>query len=510
MKSPLIFLLAFLTSLSLARSADLATRGLTLNQCVQLALQHNYDIQIERLTPTIARFDLSGSYGVYEPSFNFSAGDRFLNQPSGFDAKKSGIDFPYELTTDSVGAGISGRLPTGLSYDFQANSSYQQALTDFNLLPTTAGLFRPDGIRHTNQFSATAGITLRQPLLKDFWIDAYRQKIRVNAKNLKISEMGLRWQVMNTVNAVQQTYYDLVFAREKVRAEEHALELANRLLEETRKRVRVGDLAELAEKQIQSQVETLHTDLFSSEQAFSHQQNALKRLMTDDFRAWADVAIDPVEGLIAVPEIFDRTESWRNALGGRPDLVQARLELERQGIIVRYHYNQLFPSLDLVGGYGVQGGAGSFSESLGNIRDQTYPQYAYGVTLSFPLGNRTARNSYKATQTLQQQAALKLKKMEQDALVQVDDSLKLAQSDYRRTISSREARVYAEAALKVEERKLQEGLSTPFFVLQFQQKLTDARTIEIRALADYNKGLAQLALNEGTTMEKNHLVVDLK
>ena len=31
---------------------------------------------------------------------------------------------------------------------------------------------------------------------------------------------------------------------------------------------------------------------------------------------------------------------------------------------------------------------------------------------------------------------------------------------------------------------------------------------EIRALADYNKALSQLALNEGSTLEKNHLSVD--
>ena len=100
--------------------------------------------------------------------------------------------------------------------------------------------------------------------------------------------------------------------------------------------------------------------------------------------------------------------------------------------------------------------------------------------------------------------------MEQDVLVQVDDSLKLARSVYKRTNSTREARVYAEAALEAEQKKLQNGVSTPFVVLQLQQKLTDARTAEIRALSDYNKALAQLALNEGSTLEKNHLGVEVK
>jgi len=233
--------------------------------------------------------------------------------------------------------------------------------------------------------------------------------------------------------------------------------------------------------------------------------------MTDEFQTWVDVTVEPSEGLIAVPQMFDRSDSWRNAIASRPDLVQLRLELEKQGIVVHYRFNQIFPRLDLVGGYGLQGWENSLGDTLGDIRNQSNPIYSYGIEFSIPLGgNRAARNSYKASRAAKQQAALQLKKMEQDVLVQVDDSLKLARSVYKRTNSTREARVYAEEALEAEEKKLQNGVSTPFVVLQLQQKLTDTRTAEIRALSDYNKALAQLALNEGSTLEKNHLSMEVK
>ena len=494
-----------------ARSEDQTPRLLSLSDCIQMALQHNYDVQIERLTPEIARYNLDGSYGAYEPSFNASAGERFLNQPGTFDPKKSGVDAPYELTTDSLGLGIAGLLPSGLSFDAEATASFLSARTDFSLSPKDAVLFPPNGVRDTNQYFSITAVTLRQPLLRDFWIDAYRQKIRVNKKNLKISEMALRWKIMNTINAVQQTYYEVVFAREKIRVEEKALELANQLLKQTSKRVEVGDLPPLDEKQAEAQVQTVQSDLYAAEQALAEQQNALKNLTTDEFQTWVDVTVEPSEGLIAVPQMFDRSDSWQNAIGSRPDLVQLRLELEKQGIIVRYRFNQIFPRLDLVGGYGFQGWDDSLGKTLGDIRDQSNPIYSYGVEFSVPLGgNRAARNSYKASRAAKQQAALQLRKMEQDVLVQVDDSLKLARSVYKRTSSTREARVYAEAALEAEEKKLQNGVSTPFVVLQLQQKLTDARTAEIRSLSDYNKALAQLALNEGSTLEKNHLSVEVK
>src|SRR2546430_9993661 len=119
--------------------------------------------------------------------------------------------------------------------------------------------------------------------------------------------------------------------------------------------VEVGDLPPLDEKQSEAQVQTVQTDLYAAEQALAEQQNILKNLMTDEFQTWVDVSVEPSEGLIAVPQLFDRPDSWRNAIGSRPDLVQLRLELEKQGIVVRYRFNQIFPRLDLVGGYGLQG-----------------------------------------------------------------------------------------------------------------------------------------------------------
>jgi hypothetical protein len=41
--------------------------------------------------------------------------------------------------------------------------------------------------------------------------------------------------------------------------------------------------------------------------------------------------------------------------------------------------------------------------------------------------------------------------------------------------------------------------------LQFQDNLTAARSAEISALSDYNTALEQLALDEGITLERNHI-----
>jgi len=47
-------------------------------------------------------------------------------------------------------------------------------------------------------------------------------------------------------------------------------------------------------------------------------------------------------------------------------------------------------------------------------------------------------------------------------------------------------------------------------VLSLQSTLTTSRYNAIRALADYNEALSQLALAEGTTLERSHISLEVK
>src|SRR5579885_2627343 len=43
-------------------------RQLTLQDCIQMTLEHNLDLQIDRYNPQIAYFTLHGDYGPYDPA----------------------------------------------------------------------------------------------------------------------------------------------------------------------------------------------------------------------------------------------------------------------------------------------------------------------------------------------------------------------------------------------------------------------------------------------------------
>jgi outer membrane protein TolC len=210
-----------------------------------------------------------------------------------------------------------------------------------------------------------------------------------------------------------------------------------------------------------------------------------------------------------VTPTVNRSESFQRALKHRPDLVEARLEVEKSQALVRFRMNQLYPALDLIGRYGGLGVATSSSTAMSDASHFRDPLYYYGAVVSLPLSNVKERNSYRASKAQKQLAELELKKAEQAVLVQVADWVNRVESRFAQVSSTRRARAFAETALASEQRKLQNGLSTSFFVLQMQETLTQAQSSELRALADFNKALAQLAFSEGDTLAKHRLVLQI-
>ncbi len=101
-----------------------------------------------------------------------------------------------------------------------------------------------------------------------------------------------------------------------------------------------------------------------------------------------------------------------------------------------------------------------------------------------------------------EQLMLALKRLEQGIMVTIDNDINQARSSYQQVAATRAAREYAHAALEAEQIKSQTGTSILYLVLQMQRDLTAARGNEIEALAAYNKTLAQLSLDEGATLER--------
>src|SRR5207237_3576524 len=139
---------------------------------------------------------------------------------------------------------------------------------------------------------------------------------------------------------VATTYYRLLLAREEVHVQTSAVEAAKQLVADSRRKVEAGVLPQLDLKQAEANFETTQTDLFAANQNYIVQENGLKNLLTDNYQSWVDLAIVPSEDLESVVELpANRAVSRANALLRRPDLLQMRLDLDKQDIILAFTYN---------------------------------------------------------------------------------------------------------------------------------------------------------------------------
>lgn len=481
------------------KMAALTARSMSLEDCIREALQHNLDMQISRYTPQIQLFDVRADYGGYDPNFSFSGqqqhddtGGEFIN----------GLPRPAQTSDSGVfSSSLTGLLPWGMTYDIHGDATGTRNLSFQNFTNTI-----------TQNASGSVGVNLTQPLLKNFWIDSTRLTIKLAKNQLASDEQGLRLQVINSVTAVENAYYELIYARENLDVQQEALTLAQTQLEQDRQRAQIGTLAQLDVQQDEAQVATSQANLISAQYTLAQDQNTLKNLLADtNYRTWHDTDILPTDTITNAPlQLFDLQDSWTKGMTERPDLIQSRLNVEAQGVQLKFDRNQLYPEVDLIGSYGYNG-AGAYYEDVFaqiNARDRNF--YSYGAQLSMPLSIQSQRNTYKADKVTLQQLLLKLKQFEQNVMVEIDNAVKNAQSTYESVAATRQARIYAEAALDAEQKKYAVGKSTTFTVLQLQNSLTSARSQEIRALANYFEALSNLAQQEGSTLERNRIDIQLK
>ena len=470
-----------------------ASKSLSLENCIQSALAHNFDVQYERYQPQISLYNLRSAYAGYDPTFNISGQHNYNVNGGGLNQNYTLIP-PSSEDVNSFKSDLGGSLPWGLQYDFQGNIDEDYGGTPNN------------GFDHSG---GSIGVNLTQPLLKNFWVDGTRLAVRVAKNRLKYSEQGLRQQLITTISAVANAYYELIFAQENVEVQKQAQELAQTQLDQDKERVQVGSLAPLDVQQDESQAAQSRANLISAEYTLATDRGALVVLITDAYSKWYDFDIKTAE-LTAVPQYLDVQESWRKGLTQRPDLLQVKLDVEQQGIQLKYDQNQIYPQLDLIGSYGFSGSSREFSGTFNEIGQGNLPNYSYGAQLSMPLSNAKARNTYKSDKVTEQQLLLKLKQLEQNVMLQINDGVIQVRSAWESVDATKEARIYAEAALDAEQKKYAVGKSTTFTVLQLQNSLTSARSQEIRSLANYNEAIANLDQQEGSTLVRHNIDLEGK
>ena len=366
-------------------------------------------------------------------------------------------------------------------------------------------------------------------MLQGFGVAVNNRNIRVAKNNTKVTDLQLKRQVITTVSAVLNLYWDLVSFNEDMRIKRQAVQSSQKLYDDNKKQVELGTLASIEVTRAAAELSFSKEELLISETNVSQQETVLKNALSRNGveSAWLDEVHIMTLDRIEVPEkeeLRPTAELIQQALANRPEVEQTRINVDSKKININGTRNALLPSLQafvdltnnglsgqlnpvyngsngpadpyLVGGYGTL---------LGQIARRNFPNYAIGFSLNIPFRNRSAQADYVADQLDLRQSELLLQKSASQVRVDVKNAVIGLQQARARYETASATRALAQETLTAEQNRFKFGEATIAQVVQAQRDLAGDQSAEVQALANYTH--AKIAFDEsvGQTLEVNHI-----
>ncbi|MGA2153213.1 MAG: TolC family protein [Bryobacteraceae bacterium] len=374
---------------------------------------------------------------------------------------------------------------------------------------------------------ASLGFTVTQPLLRGFGRALNRRFIRIAGNERKITSLLFQQQLILTVYGVIRLYTDFVALYEDVKVKEETLRSASKLLADTQVQVDEGTLAPVELTRAKAQVFSTEQDLINARGLLEEQEIILKSVLTRNAgAALRGVRIVPTDTL-AIPdkdEVRPLQDQVAEAVARRPDLGQARLQVENSIIGLEGARNATKPEVDLVGtmqNNGLAGAAtaysagmvslpliGGYGSALGQALARDYPTYGIGLQVTLPIHNRIAEADLARDELQVKQSQIRVQQLQNQASLEVEDALIAMRRARASSEAAVQARKFQQESLEAEQTRFEVGASTAFFVIQYESLLAQARSTEVAAKSSYVKARAALDRATGSILEAHNISVD--
>ncbi len=541
---------------SLVRGGNLY---LSVQDVIALALENNIDIAVQRYGPFLAREVLRRTQGggpLRSVGLAITPGPTSVSL-AGVNAGVVGLSDTGSGVSSGGGIVIQlGTSPVGLDPFLFASANFQhsttpQSNTFLNQVPfllndsrsiqvgygqsfvtgTNAQIFFGSNHNKLNSpgpllnpyTNGFLDFTITQQLMQGFGSAVNTRNIKVAKNNMKVTDLQMKLQVITTVSAILNLYWDLVSFNEDVRIKQRALEVAQTLNEGNKHQAELGALAVIEVTRSAAQVSASKEDLLIAQTNVAQQEAVLKNALSRNgvVSAWLDeVKVIPLDR-IEVPDKDDLKpvpELVAQAIDNRADLEQRRVNLESTKMNTAGTRNALLPSLQAFVEFtnnGLTGDPnalhtgllpdpfvlGGYSNLLGQLFRRNFPNYSAGFSLNIPFRNRAAQGDYVFDQLSIRTGELQLQKSVAQVRLDVKNAvigLQQARARYETTVATR---TLAQQTLDAEQKRFGFGESTIPVVVQAQRDLAVDQTAEVQAMANYTH--AKIAFDQavGQTLD---------
>ncbi len=481
--------------------------NLTLEESIARALKNNLNIAVEMYTPRLAEFALGKAREIFLPSLQAGYANNRQENPSYWWISGAGTNWSkmnnYDLS-------VVETVPTGGNFTLSLQNYRSDTNQPYQLL--------------NPRYGSTLRLDFTQPLLKNFGSKVTSRGILQAENNLDVTNTQLRNTMLETVYAVQEAYWNLVFSIENFKVKQQSLQLGRDLVAKNKKEVEFGQLAPLEILNSEAAVAQREADLIQAESLITRSEEVFKTMINlaaeGDTRAKKVVPVDqPVVQAMSI----SIDEAFKTALEKRPDLKIAQKNIENKELGVAVARNQTLPALDLTLSYwspGISGDRvvyagdnpfggivvgtvpGSSTNATRDAFKLLYNNWNVGLTLTVPLSGLLTRSDLGYARADLAQSRIQIKAQEQQAALEVSDAVRTIEANAKRADAYRLASELAQKSLDAELKKMAVGLSTNYFVLDIQEKLANARSAELKAKIDFVLSVERLERSMGVGLEK--------
>ena len=348
--------------------------------------------------------------------------------------------------------------------------------------------------------------------------------IHIAKKNLQITDLAFRAQVIATITQVENIYWDLVNAYEDEQVKQRSLDFAQQTLHDDQEQLNLKAIPALQVLKDQSDVATSEGDLTVSRANLRLNELLLKNAITKSDDPLIDempvIPLDrtgppdpnaslPIDDLIA--------EAEKN----RPDVTQDEIAMQVAKMSLQSINSELLPTLNLYGLYAGAGIAGpsnpncnltpaecasvlptGFGSMFLNTFNYSSPEYQVGVNLSINLRNRQAKADQFRASLEYRRRQISFEEQKKSIRFDVRNSQFALQQAQARVDALQKARDLAQRTFDITEQEQKLGAKSTYDVLVAQHALAIAESNLAAAKTAYEKARVDIDRATGQTLER--------
>lgn len=493
---------------------------LVLKDFLALVLQNSPDIQLTRLDVYTPADQLISAHAPFNPTLDLN-----------FNAIRSVTPF-----SSSIAGSVSGgqfTLPETFNILSQTSSlSYQQLLPTGQTIVASFNATRSSGDSYP--FPSLFGVLnfqITQPLLQNRTNLQYRTPLRIARTELLISAKQSEATITNAMAQYAQQYWDAVLARENIRVDQQAMELAHKSYDHDKQALDLGALSKLDIFQSESQVAERQRTLVQAQYQYNVLLDGLRRLigadLTPAMRNTEIVLDDDPSSLPERTTILPFEQALAQALQARPEAAAAVAAITVDDLNARASRDQLLPQLNL----GLQGGSSGpgmnqlppgsvlglsgegpqpgFGPTLQQVLAFDFPTYGFSIGAVFPFHNSTAQASLADALVNRARDRYRQRQTQEQITLDVRQAIHLIELANATIQAGIRARDLARENVEAEQQKYQLGSITAFELLDSQSRLADSESALVAAYVNYQEAYISYERATQTLLTSFGMIVDL-